>query len=201
MLPAADFVYRLSKVGSIFYKDAPKAEYQGLVVPELFEALQTKQKTLRRRWLPLKLFFNKGALLPSERNFSWWTPSVLEPEPVLPSAHKVGMPNGWVVVQSVLLRISADQFSRLRLKVPSPIDAFDSCIFLAPTVPGASIGRAIDLANHPQFKFGHPETVGCGIPVEIVEALPVKVDEPQRKAYPVDLVPMLPSLLDFYKSL
>ena len=151
-------------------------------------------------WLPLSECV--VGVLPGKRNCTWWTPATLNADPVLPSAHKIGMPNDWVKLHSLLLRIRRDVvLPSFTGNIPTPIDGFDSCVFLAPPIPGATVGIAIDLASHPNFAFGHPETVATGIPIDMIEALPVLVREDQRATYAVNLVPILPALLSYYKSL
>ena len=200
-LDPVQYVYRVAKVSAIFYKDQPRPEFRGVSSPKLFQSLLDRQRDLARMWLDLSFYFPAGAILPAKRNCSWWTPAVVPQEPLLPSAHKSGMPNDWVNLYTVLLRIPAAEFARIQLKIPTPVDAFDSCIFLAQPVPGAKAGTAIDLAQPPTFGKGNTETVARDIEVEIIEALPIEVNDEQREKFPVDLVPLLPLLLDYYRNL
>lgn len=200
-LDPVPYVYRIAKLSAIFYKDRPKPEFQGISSPRLFQSLLDRQQDLARMWLDLSFYFPAGATIPAKRNCSWWTPAVVSQDPVLPSAHKSGMPNDWVNLYTVLLRIPAAEFARIQLNIPTPVDAFDSCIFLAQPVPGATAGTAIDLTRSPTFGEGNTEAVARDIAVEIIEALPIEVNDEQREHFPVDLVPLFPLLLDYYKKL
>ncbi len=198
-LPSSEYVYRLTSVGSVIRPTNAKQPYRSGTSSVNFQRLRTAQSATKRRWLPLSEYVN--GVLSGYRNCTWWTPSELTWNPTLPSAHKIGMPNGWVAPTAALLRVKRDErFVALANKVPTPIDAFESSVFLATVVPGARYGIAIDLSNPKFLDDGHPEVVATNIPVALVEILPVAVDEEERVRFPVNLVPILPDLLAYYRS-
>ena len=199
-LPPSEYIYRLTSVSSVIRKTNAKPRYRAAISSANFQRLQSAQRKSKRLWLPLSDYV--VGVLPGRRDCTWWTPEELKRNPTLPSAHKIGMPNTWVVPMSVILRMRRDVNSAMFLgKVPSPIDAFESSIFHAATVPGANYGIAIDLSNPDDLRLGFPETVAKDIPVEQIEILPVAVDTGERDRFPVELVPILPELLSYYQRL
>jgi len=198
VLPSSDYVYRLTSVGSVIRPPAAKRRYRSATSSVNFQRLLIAQEAEKRLWLPLSDYMDGS--ISGYRNCTWWTTSELSWNPTLPSAHKVGMPNQWVAPTAMLLRVRRDnRFFSFVGKVPTPIDAIESSVFLAAVVPGAQHGHAINLADPEGLVQGHPEVVATNIPVDIVELLPVAVDEQERQKFPVNLVPLLPDLLAYYR--
>jgi hypothetical protein len=194
------FLYRLSNIGAVIRKERAKIPYKYNTPEANFNQLKVMQRIENREWLPLSKFVD--GYLPGRRNFTWWTPFDITSKPTLPNAHVVGLPNTWVVPLSALLRIefgpaAAEVFGH----VPTPIDAVESSVFIAPSLPGATIGVAIDISNPADLKLGAPELVATKIPVDIIDIQPVAIGELERKRFPVELVPLLPALLNYYRGL
>lgn len=199
-LPPSEYVYRLTNVSSVIRTTNAKPRYRAAISSANFQRLQAAQRKSNRLWLPLSDYVI--GVLPGRRDCTWWTPGELKWNPTLPSAHKIGMPNSWVIPTSLLLRIKRDDtFAKFLARVPTPIDAFESSVFLAATVPGARYGIAIDLSDPTDIRPGFPETVARDIPVELIETLPVPINPDERDRFPIEIMPILPALLSYYQRL
>lgn len=156
-------------------------------------------------WTPLD-GLAEGVYRCHPRPFSWWTTFPLY-EDVIAGAHRIGMTNDWVAVQCLVLRCPADYVRDNNLAcVPSAIDAFTQMIF-HPTrdVTSPPHGITIDLSLYPLTLFpGTDEFLLPPVPVDLIEAKPVLVDDDyrlSRHSVRSDCEVFSALLADYYKNL
>jgi|SRR5215216_1414223 len=132
-------------------------------------------------WTPLSRFA-RGSYCCRPRCFSWWTSYPLF-EDVIDGAHRIGMTNDWVAVQTVVLRCPVDYVKENKLaSVPTVIDAFMQLIF-HPTKDSISprYGITIDLSLYPNtLSPGLDEVVLPALSVDMLEILPINADDAYR---------------------
>jgi len=152
-------------------------------------------------WTPLSRFA-RGTYCCHPRCFSWWTSYPLF-EDVIRGAHKIGMTNDWVAVETVVLRCPVDYVSKNKLAVvPTVIDAFMQLIF-HPTKDSISptYGITIDLSLYPRtLSPGLDEVVLPALDIDRLEVLPIKADQEYRegKNQVLSESEVLAGLLEFY---
>jgi hypothetical protein len=198
-LDRCEFLYRISAIGSVI-RSANSEKPFCTNSPELNWDILRADQLERNSWLPLSNYIT-GAL-PGRRDFTWWTPFDLAALPVLPNAHRIGMPNNWISPYALILRLNVrgldiGSFGR----VPTVIDGFDSPIFYATLEGNASIGMSIDLRIPASLQLGEFELVTDSVSSADVEVLPVHLGEEHRKRYPVDEEAIMAPLLKYYVNL
>lgn len=198
--PGRKVLYRLCSVRSIVQDRGVRWRSALDEVKDDYSIWRPLEKRHRETgaWLHLSTYA-EGALR-GFRNLTWWTTAAELGTAVLPTAHKLGIPNNWVPLNALILRLTST--STACPKVPTPVDGFFSLIFqVADGDPVPATGTTIDISAPARPCDGLPEIVIGEVPVESITFVPVLVDRAARTTAPVRISTiLLTGLLNFYRD-